>query len=172
MQLMSVSSSYETKDFEAGGKKDKNLFKDFRNKSTVTLKSIARTLSGPVGETPSSKARQDEKNKAQLAEELPSDRQDTAATVVRRSTADEGKGDVSMEHEIALDHEKGNGMPKDAAITSSDSQTDESDTKSSPNNGDIECEARDHCSCRVTRKEASCYSNRMSDAQITASETS
>ncbi|ROT74993.1 hypothetical protein C7M84_006477 [Penaeus vannamei] len=67
MQLMSVSSSYETKDFEAGGKKDKNLFKDFRNKSTVTLKSIARTLSGPVGETPSSKARQDEKNKAQLA---------------------------------------------------------------------------------------------------------
>lgn len=75
MQLMSVSSSYETKDFEAGGKKDKNLFKDFRNKSTVTLKSIARTLSGPVGETPSSKARQDEKNKAQLAEELPSDRQ-------------------------------------------------------------------------------------------------
>ncbi|XP_037794952.1 proton-coupled folate transporter-like [Penaeus monodon] len=167
IQLMSVSSSYETKDLESGDKKDKNLFKDFRNKSTVTLKSIARTLSGPVGETPSQEATQNDKYKVQSVE-----RQNTVATAVERTTTDEGKGiDVSMAHEITLGHEKWNGMPQYGAVIPSDFPFDESDKKSSPNGGESDCEARDHCSCRVAREEASCYSNKMSDTQITASET-
>ncbi|XP_063595702.1 proton-coupled folate transporter-like [Penaeus indicus] len=133
IQLMSVSSSYETKDLESGDKKDKNLFKEFRNKSTVTLKSIVRTLSGPISETPSHKARQYEKNK------------------IQSSATNEGKGeDVSVAYDFPVD---------------------KIDKKLSPIHGESDCEARDHSRCGVNREETSCYSNKMSDAQITASET-
>lgn len=180
VQLKNISSG---KNIEVGQNSDRSLFKVFKNRSAITLKSmeINLTKSKRQFEMSSKKDSQHRIHKVQAFEELSSNVKNTSELPVERTCVpvtdgDDGEGrkdDSNKNYKTTFSvHEADARSVKKAVLGHSivsESSWEENHEKVSC--GGSACKERLCPRSRTKSCHAGCYSNEMSDTEITASES-
>nr|XP_027214678.1 uncharacterized protein LOC113807584 [Penaeus vannamei] len=180
--IVQLRNTPSGKSIEVGQSSDRSLFKVFKNRSAITLKSMEITLtqSKRQFETSLSKDNQNRTDKLHGVEELPSNVKITSRLPVERTYIPVAAGDGGERRKDDADknyksifsvHEAdGRSVTKSVASKSIPPEASRDGNHEKESCSESACEERPPC-FRTKDWRAGCYNNEMSDAEITASES-